>query len=144
MSEKNKWFDPKPEPQLIVLPGMRSTSPVTREQFERLFEQLVDNKKVATRTYVLATALGELSAVHRLSRNLKVVVGILGDSNVGHAVRDLITHDEYRALVNISLVGVSKESQEVMYRLLNIGERFQLQTTLKTVFAAARKSDSTR
>jgi len=139
MSEKSKWFDQRgTEQQLLVLPGMHNTSPVDPADWEALIAELRRHPRVKACSLSWITQLGTMPASARLSRNLKVVLDKLQRGSAGHSLRELITDREHAILVELSLANLSPKLSQVVYRLLNMGERFQAQTTLKTAFTAAR------
>ena len=139
MSEKRKWFDQQGESQqLIVLPGMRNTSPIDPAHWEELTKLLRQHPRVSAQTLSWISQLGTMPATVRLSKNLKVVLDKLQRGDTGHALKELVTEKEYAVLVELSLLNLPPTLLQVIYRLLNIGERFQAQTTLKTVFYSAR------
>jgi hypothetical protein len=137
VSEKRKWFDPK-QRQLPIPQPILMASKVGKDEVGDFLTELSKSKKVRDDTYKLFHILSRMSPAHRLSRNLKVLMGLMSEGEVKSVTADGVSTEEKDALINLEVAGVSQFSKTVAQSLLNVMERYQVLQSMSAAFRSAR------
>jgi hypothetical protein len=143
LSEKRKWFDRKPSPQVpmpVPRPMVISVA-LTRDGIDEFIREIdpTKNKKIKEDTYKLFSNLAGMSHASRLARNLKVLLGILAVRSVDSITSDGVTDEEKSSLVNLEVTGASQFCKEVAQSLLNVAERYQVLQSVGDTFRQSRE-----
>ena len=143
LSEKRKWFDRKPDPQVstpVPRPIVISVA-LTHDGVDEFIREIdpTKNKRIREATYKLFSNLSDMSHASRLARNLKVLLGILATRDVSSITSDGVTDEEKASLVNLEFSGVSQISKEIAQGLLNVAERYQVLQATGDTFRQSRE-----
>jgi hypothetical protein len=124
------------------LKRVKASAPGDRRQLGELFNKL-NELKVSKSTTNVFFNLATYNPTHRLAINLRVVLGQMALREIRNVPKDLLSEREYKALVELHLVGVPEKQLEVAHWLLNLYDRWiMLKSLSKSFRTAAAESES--
>ena len=142
MSEKKKWFDSsKVRVQKQLPEKLLAVSAVTYEECTRFSEAVkvyLDRRKIPLSAFMLWTDLVAMKPPERLTRNLKVVLGILGRGPIQSILWDGVLESERLMLLELEHIKAPVELKATAQGLLNLNERMHFLESVKEMYRLER------
>ena len=110
---------------------------LTRQRLEQLFLEM-RHARMSPRTVGLLRKLATLPLALRTIVNLKIVLGMMAQTEVTNILLDGVTDDERRVLLEIAGSRISKASKETAHALFSMEARLLTVSALRPVFRRER------